>query len=126
MPRPSRSTQTVATSKEANYVGAADDAILYVEAPPSLYSDILPLSPILARLVRKFDPAARDSHNRALGRQGEEPVFYAERFRISQAGRPDLAKMVRWVADQDGDGYDILSFDHHGRERLLEVKTTAG
>lgn len=116
------------TPKEVNYVGVADDAILYVEAPPSLCSDILPLSPNLVRLVRKFDPAARDSRNRALGRQGEKRVFHAERFRLSQAGRPDLANMVRWVADQDGDGagYDIHSFDHHGRERLLEVKTTAG
>ncbi len=120
--------QYLTTPKEMNYVGLADGTILYVEAPPSLCSDTSRLSPVLARLVRKFDPAARDSRNRALGRQGEERVFYAERFRLSQAGRSDLAKMVRWVADQDGDGagYDILSFDYHGKERLLEVKTTAG
>jgi hypothetical protein len=32
------------------------------------------------------------------------------------------------VAEEDGDvaGYDVLSFDPSGRERLLEVKTTNG
>jgi hypothetical protein len=39
-----------------------------------------------------------------------------------------LARKVRWVAAEDGDGagYDVLSFDQAGRERLLEVKTTNG
>jgi hypothetical protein len=32
------------------------------------------------------------------------------------------------VASEDGDGagYDVLSFDESGRERLIEVKTTNG
>lgn len=124
----SHETDYFETSKEMGYSGISENAILYVEAPPSLASDTLPLSPALARLVRKVDPALRDARNRALGRQGEERVFHAEQFRLSQAGRPDLAKMVRWIADQDGDGagFDILSFDYHGKERLLEVKTTVG
>jgi hypothetical protein len=35
---------------------------------------------------------------------------------------------VRWVAEEDGDGagYDVLSFEASGEERLLEVKTTNG
>ena len=35
---------------------------------------------------------------------------------------------MRWVAQEDGDGagYDILSFNREGRERLVEVKTTCG
>jgi hypothetical protein len=42
--------------------------------------------------------------------------------------RPDLARKVRWVSQEDGDGagYDILSFDLRGKERFLEVKTTVG
>jgi hypothetical protein len=45
-----------------------------------------------------------------------------------QAERSDLAHQIRWVAVEDGDGagYDVLSFDREGRERLLEVKTTNG
>lgn len=42
--------------------------------------------------------------------------------------RRDLAQGVRWVAAEEGDGagYDILSFDLSGAERLIEVKTTNG
>src|SRR5690606_17037675 len=42
--------------------------------------------------------------------------------------RGDLARKVRWVSEEDGDGagYDIASFTPEGRARLLEVKTTNG
>jgi hypothetical protein len=42
--------------------------------------------------------------------------------------RADLAKKVRWVSVEDGDGagYDIRSFEPGGKERLIEVKTTNG
>lgn len=85
-------------------------------------------TPPLERLVRKFDPAARDARNRSLGLQGEERAFHAERLRLSTAGREDLARRVRWVAQEDGDGagYDIRSYGLDGGERLLEVKTTLG
>jgi len=44
------------------------------------------------------------------------------------ADREDLARKVRWVSEEDGDGagYDIASFTPDGRERLIEVKTTNG
>lgn len=82
----------------------------------------------LQRLVRKFDPVERDFRNRQLGRSGEEFVLELERRNLAQADRADLARKVRWVAMEDGDGagFDILSFDPAGRERLIEVKTTNG
>lgn len=82
----------------------------------------------LERLVRKFDAGERDFRNRQLGKAGEEAVFVYERLALREADRPDLARKVRWVAQEDGDGagYDILSFDPAGRERLIEVKTTLG
>ncbi len=82
----------------------------------------------LQRLVRKFDPVERDHRNRSLGKAGEEFVVDLERRRLRRAERPDLAQKVRWVADEEGDGagYDVLSFDFSGEERLLEVKTTNG
>jgi hypothetical protein len=82
----------------------------------------------LQRLVRKFDPVERDHRNRSLGKAGESFVVDLERHQLAQADRRDLARKVRWVAAEDGDGagYDILSFDHGGRERLIEVKTTNG
>ena len=100
---------------------------LYFDVPPSTaYREEQPA--YLRRLVRKFDPAARDARNRALGKKGEERVFSFERKRLSLAGRDDLVRKVRWVSEEDGDGagYDILSFDNRGKERLLEVKTTTG
>ena len=35
---------------------------------------------------------------------------------------------MRWISTEEGDGagFDILSFDTDGSERLLEVKTTVG
>jgi hypothetical protein len=82
----------------------------------------------LERLVRKFDAGERDFRNRQLGRAGEEAVFLFERHRLQSEDRADLARKVRWVAQEDGDGagYDILSFDQMGRERFVEVKTTCG
>jgi hypothetical protein len=87
-----------------------------------------PLPQGLERLVRKFDPVERDHRNRSLGKAGEEFVFKLERRRLSERDRSDLATKVRWIAAEDGDGagYDILSFDPNGKERLLEVKTTNG
>lgn len=82
----------------------------------------------LERLVRKFDPVERDFRNRQLGRAGEEFVVDVERRRLLAQDRSDLAGKVRWVAMEDGDGagFDILSFDAAGKERLIEVKTTNG
>jgi len=76
----------------------------------------------------KFDPAARDNRNRILGKAGEKFVLEVEEKRLREAGRPDLAKKVRWTADIDGDGagYDIQSFDNNGAQIFIEVKTTRG
>lgn len=107
--------------------GLAERAIPFLEPPPGLQpSRERPES--LERLVRKFDAGERDFRNRELGRAGEAAVFHFERQRLQSEDRPDLARRVRWVAQEDGDGagYDILSFDHTGRERLVEVKTTLG
>jgi len=82
----------------------------------------------LNRILRKFDPAARDARNRSLGLMGEELVFENEIKRLHDVNRKDLARRVRHVSKEDGDGlgYDIHSFDEDGRDRLVEVKTTTG
>lgn len=82
----------------------------------------------MLHIARKFDVAARDERNRALGRAGEERVLAHERAALTSSGRDDLARKVRWVSEEDGDGagYDIASFAPDGRERLIEVKTTNG
>jgi hypothetical protein len=100
---------------------------VFVDPPPPATGN-LPLPERLQRLVRKFDPVARDARNRSLGKAGESFVVEVERRRLAEANRVDLAQSVRWVAQEDGDGagYDILSFNLSGRERLIEVKTTNG
>jgi hypothetical protein len=82
----------------------------------------------LRRLVSKFDPVVRDQRNRALGGAGEAFVVDVERRRLTEVNRVDLARRIRWVSVEDGDGagYDVLSFSPTGEERLIEVKTTNG
>jgi len=103
-------------------------AIFLDEAPPPPGAPRPPRPEGLERLVRKFDPVARDFRNRALGKTGEAMTVDFERRRLQALDRRDLAAKVRWVAQEDGDGagYDIHSFDRTGNDRLIEVKTTRG
>lgn len=100
---------------------------LFIQPPPTLLAPAALSGPI-ERLIRRFDPAERDFRNRELGKNGEKLVFDQERANLIKLERPDLARKIRWVSQEDGDGagYDILSFDRAGKERLLEVKTTVG
>ena len=98
--------------------------------PPLTHSNApspLELEQMLA-IATKFDVAARDERNRALGKAGEERVLAHERSSLADAGRHDLARRIRWVSHEDGDGagFDIASFEPDGRGRLVEVKTTNG
>lgn len=79
----------------------------------------------------RFSPARRDylaqeSRNRSLGKAGELFVLELEAQRLHAAGKRSLANRVEHVASTQGDGlgYDVLSFETDGRERLIEVKTT--
>jgi hypothetical protein len=104
-------------------------AQIWIGPPPTLSNQPPPqeLEQML-HVARKFDVAGRDERNRALGRAGEKRVLAHERAALGAAGRDDLARKVRWVSEEDGDGagYDIESFAQNGRSRLIEVKTTNG
>jgi hypothetical protein len=118
----------VGASPTAASAGAAEPGGVYFESPPAKASAESSEPEPLKRLVRKFDPAARDARNRSLGRQGEETILLHERSRLKGIDRADLARKVKWISAEEGDGagFDILSFDETGKERLLEVKTTIG
>lgn len=118
----------VLSEQENQVTGFATEAALFFGAPPTMEETEPDDPPALERLVRKFDPAARDARNRALGKRGEERIVHSERARLNDAGRSDLARKVEWISEElgDGAGYDVLSFDLSGAERLLEVKTTSG
>lgn len=106
----------------------AEVGALLFEPPPIMNFAEASQPELLARLVRKFDPAKRDARNRLLGREGEERIFLSEIARLTASGKKNLASKVRWISETDGDGagFDILSFSESGQERLLEVKTTTG
>lgn len=106
-----------------------EEAMLWIGPPPT-HSNAPPPDELeqMTAIARKYDVAERDARNRALGRAGEERVLAHERASLLAAGRTDLAERIRWVSHVDGDGagYDILSFDTDGSDRLIEVKTTNG
>jgi hypothetical protein len=73
-------------------------------------------------LMRR-EAAARNRER--IGVAGEELVYHAEKAKLVQAGRQDLARRVTLVSrNGDESGYDILSFESNGDELHIEVKTT--
>jgi hypothetical protein len=58
----------------------------------------------------------------------EERIVEFERRTLIALERSDLARKVRWISEEEGDGagYDIRSYDPSGAELLIEVKTTRG
>lgn len=73
------------------------------------------------------DYLQREAQNRSLGFAGEEFVLQLEHWRLVSLGQDKLADKVEHVCRTRGDGlgYDVLSFETDGRERFIEVKTTA-
>jgi hypothetical protein len=105
--------------------GLREAAQIWIGPPPTLSNQPPPQAlEQMLHIARKFDVAGRDERNRALGRAGEERAPAHERA----AGRDDLARKVRWVSEENGDGagYDIASFAPDGRPRLIEKKMTNG
>jgi hypothetical protein len=115
-----------------------------LEAEPSLLTQIMPPTygsdgdgelqltdapPTRARTRagRHVDYGKLQEESRRVGTLGEELVVDYERKRLRDAGRPDLADKVRWVASDLGDGlgYDVQSFELSGQQLYIEVKTTS-
>lgn len=118
---------------EPSQIGAQSRAMaeaspLFIGTAPTLRNLPPPELDQMQAVARRFDVAARDERNRTLGRAGEERVMQHECQTLRNLGRDDLARRVRWVSREDGDGagYDIASFRPDGRDRLIEVKTTNG
>ncbi|MGB2247381.1 MAG: DUF3883 domain-containing protein [Alcanivorax sediminis] len=79
------------------------------------------------RTASKRDYIAREARNTALGLAGELLVLEFEEHRLRTAGQKQLANKIEHVSVTEGDGlgFDIRSFETNGKERLIEVKTTA-
>ncbi len=72
----------------------------------------------------RIDWGKKQAVSSNLGRLGEELVIHFERKRLVNLEFNDKAELVH--KKKDGEGYDILSFDVHGKEIYIEVKTTKG
>ena len=83
-------------------------------------------SPAGRYTVASVNYLEREANNRSLGLAGEEFVINFERARLIHAGAEKLASKIEHVAKEKGDGagFDVLSFEKSGDERLIEVKTT--
>ena len=113
----------------ANRRGVQEAATFWLGPPPTFSNQPPPVDPdLLENVVRRFDPAANDERNRALGEAGEAFIMDYEQSVLRQSGRDDLAKQIVWTSKEEGDGagYDIRSFEPDGSDRLIEVKTTNG
>jgi hypothetical protein len=78
-------------------------------------------------ILRNVNYLEREARNSSLGLAGEKFVLDVEHRRLWELGLRSLAERIEHVAQTQGDGlgYDIVSYDEDGRERLIEVKTTA-
>ena len=72
-------------------------------APPVLTPSDRPIPEPFRRLVRKFDPVEREPQ--PFYRQGRGKfVVDVERRKLMRASRSDLARKVRRIAAEDGEG----------------------
>lgn len=102
------------------------DFVVEVPTPPKLEiaernEDWIRRAPI------KRDYLEREARNRSLGLAGEILVMEYEARRLHDMGATKYADRIDHISRTKGDGagFDILSFDGDGRERFIEVKTTA-
>lgn len=116
-----------ADAEQPIVVPEVDDILSVLTSPPQVTSRDRTMSePSGRRVPFAVDYLEREARNRSLGAAGEEFVITYERARLIRSGRDRLAGRIEHVSRLrgDGEGFDILSFEESGQERLIEVKTT--
>jgi hypothetical protein len=116
-----------AVLRPATTVALAETYAIWVPVPKPARVHEAPAERSPRFLAARRDYLAQEARNRSLGRAGELFVLELESRRLHSAGKRALSDRVEHVAATRGDGlgYDVLSFEEDGRERLIEVKTTA-
>jgi hypothetical protein len=108
-------------------VPEVEDILKVLTAPPESRSDAYTARERGAlRIGHSANYLERESQNRSLGAAGEQFVLNFERARLIDCGRETLAAKIEHISRTQGDGagFDILSFEASGAERMIEVKTT--
>jgi hypothetical protein len=108
-------------------VPEVDEILTVLTAPPSARppdEEAREREP--ARRTYTVNYLEREARNRSLGVAGELFVLNYEQARLVALGMDRLAAKIEHTSRKlgDGRGFDILSFDESGAERLIEVKTT--
>ena len=108
-------------------VPEVDDILASLTERPKMSHDASRVSEPIhrnARLTTNY--IEREARNRSLGAAGELFTINFERARLIRADKENLAGKIEHTSKVRGDheGYDILSFEQTGAERLIEVKTT--
>ncbi len=105
------------------------DHLPLVDPPAAQHRNVAhaPQADYLPRGRLGVDFLALEARNASLGKAGEQVVFDSEVARLRHLGKQKLADRVEWVSATRGDGlgFDVLSFEPSGKERFIEVKTTA-
>ena len=108
-------------------VPEVDDILAVLTLPPKPTFEVVRTSePVALPLRLTTNYIEREARNRSLGAAGELFVINYERARLIKAGCEPLAAKIEHTSRIRGDqeGFDVLSFDELGAERLIEVKTT--
>jgi hypothetical protein len=107
-------------------VPEVDDILAVLTHPPTSTEPPRAAQQPQARRSISTNYLEREARNRSLGLAGEQFVLNFERARLLSLGKGGMAGRIEHTSRVrgDGEGYDILSFEESGRERLIEVKTT--
>lgn len=108
-------------------VPEVDDILAVLTAAPKPAADAHKVEEAARPAIRlSTNYIEREARNRSLGAAGELFALNYERARLIHVGKESLAARIEHTSKVRGDyeGYDILSFDETGVERLIEVKTT--
>lgn len=116
--------RSVETPAEAPALNDFHDFVVKAPAPKAIGKT---REDVFLRLPVKRDYLEREARNRSLGLAGELLVMEYEARRLRDLNERKLADRIEHTSKirGDGAGFDILSFDKGGRERFIEVKTTA-
>lgn len=99
------------------------EVVLIETKPPTTYSKTGATEQ--RKKLKKIDFELKNKEDITTGFISEKLVVHKEKSDLIKRGKPELAKKVRWVSqDQDGLGFDVLSFNEDGSEKYIEVKTT--
>ncbi len=115
-----------AVTRPAMAVAGTDTSSAWVPAPAATRIREAPPQYTPRFSAAKRDYLEQEARNRSLGFAGELFVLDIEARRLHAAGKKRLSNRIEHVAKTKGDGlgYDVLSFEESGKERLIEVKTT--